>query len=77
MKIQEMTFCSRCKVTLKKQRRGADILYFCSGCGNHVSCEHSNEGWDVYRSIKLRTLLRKLQVEHSAINQEVDPCVIG
>jgi DNA-directed RNA polymerase subunit M/transcription elongation factor TFIIS len=77
MRIQEITFCPRCKIALKKQRRGADILYFCSGCGNHVSCEYSKVGWDVYRSITLRTLLRKLQVERSLINQEVAPCVIG
>lgn len=77
MKIQEINFCHRCKTVLKKQSRGADILYFCSGCGNHVSCEHSDEGWDVYRSIRLRTLLRKLQVERPVIDQEVASCVIG
>lgn len=77
MRIQEKVFCQRCKVALKKQRRGVDILYFFSGCGNHVSCEYSNERWDVYRSIQLRSLLRKLQVERSLINREVVSCAIG
>ncbi|WP_370575287.1 hypothetical protein [Methanomethylovorans sp.] len=29
--------CSRCKGKLKKQMLGMNILYFCPGCGYHVS----------------------------------------